>query len=86
MRVGIDMTLVNRQLLGHPEGMATGDNGHLMDGIGTRRQLGYQGMAGLVIGGVLFLFVGDDHAATLRPHEHLILGLFELILADTLPA
>jgi hypothetical protein len=45
-------------------------------------QLGHEGVTGLVPGRGLLLFVADDHAAALGPHQDLVLGHLEVDHGD----
>ena len=45
-----------------------------MDRIEIRHLEADKRVAGLVIGGDLFLLVGDDHALALGTHHHLVFG------------
>jgi hypothetical protein len=74
----IGMFFINRKLLGETEGPASWDDGHLMDGVGTRKHPRDQRMAGLVVGGDPPLFQRNDHRFPLHPHENLVFGLFKI--------
>ena len=80
--LAIGVAVVERQLDGHPQGDAAGNDGHLVDGIGFGDQGGDEGMAGLVEGRVLLLLVVDDHALPLDAHQDFILGVFEVLHGD----
>ena len=49
---GVGMPFIQGQLLGEPQGPAPGNNGDFVDGVGARDAFGYQGVTGLMIGGI----------------------------------
>jgi len=49
-----------------------------VDRIGARRHRRNQRVTGLVVGSVLFLFVGKNHGPPLDAHHHLIFGHLEV--------
>src|SRR3989454_1886457 len=61
--------VVERQLLGEPEGPAARDDRDLVHGIGAGQEVGDQRVARLVIGDRPLLGVTDDHRPPLDPHQ-----------------
>src|SRR5207302_2951620 len=66
--LGVRVAVVERDLLGQPERHAARDDRHLVHRIGTREELGDEGVARLVVGRVPALLEADDHRLPLRPH------------------
>ena len=71
-----------RQTHDHAQRATARNDRCLMDGIGCRLVQRHQRVAGLVIGGHLLLILGHDHAAALRTHHDLVLGVFEFLHGD----
>ncbi len=69
---------------GYTEGHAAGDDGDLVERVGVITQRGDEGVTGLVIGGNLLLFVGEEHRLALGTHHDLVLGYFEVVHVDRL--
>src|SRR5947208_131596 len=80
--LGVRVAVVERDLLGQPERHAARDDRHLVHRIGTREELGDEGVARLVVGRVPALLEADDHRLPLRPHHHLVLGELEVDHVD----
>ena len=78
--VGIAVTL--GQAHHHAQRTTTRDDGGLVDRVRRIFMDGNNRMARLVIGGHLFLVLGHDHRAPLRPHHHLVLGIFKFLHRD----
>src|SRR2546426_1639652 len=76
--------VVERQLLGEPEGPAARDDRDLVHGIGAGQEVGDQRVARLVIGDRPLLGVTDDHRPPLDPHQDLVLGVLEVRHLDEL--
>jgi len=84
LRVGV--LVVDGQLHRDAQGHAARDDGDLVDGIGARGHGGDHGVAGLMVGGVPFLFLGEDHGLALDAHQDLVLGHLEIVHGHTLAA
>ena len=68
-----------RQLHRDPERAPTGNNRHLVNGVGLRQHSSDQGMTRLVIGGIFTLFLGHDHGFTFRTHHDFVFCFFKII-------
>ena len=79
IRARIAVAVFFGQLHGHAKGAATRDDGYLVHRIRPRQQTGHQGVTTLVIGGDALFVIGQDKAATLAAHEHLVLGVFKIV-------
>ena len=66
------------------ESHAAGDDGDLVERVGVLAERGDEGVAGLVIGGDLLLFVREEHRLALGTHHDLVLGYFEVVHVDGL--
>src|SRR5437660_5823744 len=82
--LGVRVAVVERDLLGQPERHGARADRHLVHRIGTREELGDEGVARLVVGRVPALLEADDHRLPLRPHHHLVLGELEVAHLDPL--
>ena len=67
---------------GDAERHTAGDDGDLVKRVRVLAQRGDEGVAGLVIGGDLLLFVGEEHRLALGAHHDLVLGDFEVVHVD----
>src|SRR5215813_13719452 len=76
--------VVERQLLGEPEGSAARDDRDLVHGIGAGQEVGDQRVARLVIRDRPLLGVTDDYRPPLDPHQDLVLGVLEVRHLDEL--
>src|SRR5712692_8202803 len=79
----VAVAIVRRQLHGEAEGTPARDDGHLVERIGARQEVGHEGMAALVIGGGALLGLGDDHGAPLHPISTLSLAFSKSIISTT---
>ena len=70
------------QLYGDTKGATTRDDRNLVNRIALGKNVSEQGVAGLMIGGVLFLFLVHDHRTALGAHHDLVLGTFEIFHFD----
>src|SRR5262249_20788868 len=74
-----------RQLHGHAQRHSAWDDGDLVQRIGARHQRGYDGVARLVVGRDLLLFVGQQHAFALGANQDLVLGQLKVVHEHGLP-
>ena len=79
---GLVVLLLFGQIHGHPHGPTAGNDRNLMHRVGTRDIHGDQNMSGLMVGGDLFLLLGNDHRAPFGPHHHLVLGGLQIVHVD----
>ncbi len=75
---GQQVAFVDRQVVGQPQGPASGDDGDLVHRVGTGNQFADDGVTRFVVGDPLLLFISDHHAAPLGPHHDLVLGLLHV--------
>jgi hypothetical protein len=66
----------------YAERHATGDDGDLVERVRVLTQRGDEGVTGLVIGGDLLLFVGEEHRLALGSHHDLVFSYFEVVHVD----
>ena len=78
----VEVPLLLRQLHGHAESHAAGDDRHLVQGVGGGKHGGTEGMARLVVGDGLFLARREGQRLTLLAHEGAIPGLLEVVGLD----
>ena len=74
----VGMLVVDGQLHGHAQRHTARDDRHLVQRIGVGQHGCHQRVAGFVISGVLLFGVAHHHRLTLRAHQDLVLGQFEV--------
>ena len=80
--LGHGQLVVFRQLHNHAECASARDDRRLVDRICRRHFQRHNGVARLVPGGEFLFLFGHDHGAAFRPHQHLVLGVFEFLHGD----
>src|ERR1700722_3074835 len=74
----VRVLVVFRQLHGQAQRHTARNDRHFVNWIGARRHRRNQRVSSLVIRGVLFLFVRQDHRLTLDAHQHFVFRHFEI--------
>ena len=72
------------QVHGDTKSHAAGNDGDLVEGVGVIAHGGDEDVAGFVVGGVLFVVVGQQHGFALSAHHDLVLGDLEVVHVDGL--
>ena len=67
------------QLHGHAQGLAPGNDAHLVDRVGSGKKLCAQGVSALMVGCDALFLIGEDETAALASHDDLVLCVFKVV-------
>ena len=76
---GVDVALLDGQLLGHAQRQPGREDGDLVHGVGVLEHVGEHGVAALVEGDALLLGLRQHEALAALAHEHPVAGRLEVL-------